>query len=86
MIVEDNIINQKVVMSILGKSEMILYVANNGEEAVEFMRSTTESIDFIFMDINMPVMDGYRATELIRNDNRFDNVAIVALTALVFRA
>jgi CheY-like chemotaxis protein len=31
----------------------------------------------------MPVMDGYRATELIRNDNRFDNVAIVALTALV---
>jgi len=83
LIVEDNIINQKVVMSILGKSEMILYVANNGEEAVEFMRSTTENIDFIFMDINMPVMDGYRATELIRNDNRFDNVAIVALTALV---
>ncbi len=83
LIVEDNIINQKVVMSILGKSNMILDVANNGKEAVAFMHNTTEKIDFIFMDINMPVMDGYRATELIRNDSRFDNVAIVALTALV---
>ena len=83
LIVEDNIINQKVVMSVLGKSEMIMHVANNGKEAVEFMRNTSEEINFIFMDINMPVMDGYRATELIRNDNRFDKVAIVALTALV---
>ena len=83
LIVEDNIINQKVVMSVLGKSEMILHVADNGKEAVEFMRNNDEKIDFIFMDINMPVMDGYRATELIRNDNRFDDVAIVALTALV---
>jgi len=83
LIVEDNIINQKVVMSVLGKSEMVMYVVNNGKEAVEFMRNTSEEINFIFMDINMPVMDGYRATELIRNDNRFDNVAIVALTALV---
>lgn len=83
LIVEDNIINQKVVMSVLGKSEMILHVADNGKEAVDFMRKSKEKIDFIFMDINMPVMDGYRATELLRNDNRFDDVAIVALTALV---
>lgn len=83
LIVEDNIINQKVVQSVLGKSGMTLSVANNGEEAVHFMRNTSEVVDFIFMDINMPVMDGYRATELIRNDNRFDKVAIVSLTALV---
>lgn len=83
LIVEDNIINQKVVMSVLGKSEMTMYVANNGKEAVEFMQNTSENIDFIFMDINMPVMDGYRATKLIRNDKRFNNIAIVALTALV---
>ena len=82
LIVEDNIINQKVVMSVLGKSEMKLSVANNGEEAVEFVRAHKD-VDFIFMDINMPVMDGYRASELIRNDNRFDSIAIVALTALV---
>ena len=83
LIVEDNMINQKVVQSVLGKSCMTLSVANNGEEAVHFMRNTLEVVDFIFMDINMPVMDGYRATELIRSDNRFDKVAIVSLTALV---
>jgi len=83
LIVEDNLINQKVVMSVLGKSEMILSTAINGEEAVAFVRNSQEKIDFIFMDINMPVMDGYRAAELIRNDSRFDHIAIVSLTALV---
>ena len=83
LIVEDNIINQKVVLSVLGKSEMKLSVANNGEEAVAFMHDNVGKVDFIFMDINMPVMDGYRASELIRNDNRYDDVPIVALTALV---
>jgi len=83
LIVEDNIINQKVVQSVLGKSGMKLSVANNGEEAVQFMRNTLDVVDFIFMDINMPVMDGYRAAELIRSDSRFDDVAIVSLTALV---
>lgn len=67
----------------LGKSEMELSVANNGEEAVAFMHENVGKVDFIFMDINMPVMDGYRASELIRNDNRYDDVPIVALTALV---
>ena len=83
LIVEDNIINQKVVLSVLSKSGMILHVATNGKEAVDFMRSSTMPISFIFMDINMPTMDGYRATELIRSDERFVNVPIVALTALV---
>ena len=83
LIVEDNVINQKVVLSVLGKSEMTLSVANNGEEAVAFMHKNVGKVDFIFMDINMPVMDGYRASELIRNDNRYDDVPIVSLTALV---
>ena len=83
LIVEDNVINQKVVLSVLGKSEMKLSVANNGEEAVAFMHENVGKVDFIFMDINMPVMDGYRASELIRNDNRYDKVPIVSLTALV---
>ena len=83
LIVEDNIINQKVVMSILGKSKMVMHVANNGKEAVDFMRSNHMPISFICMDINMPVMDGYRATELIRADQRFNKIPIVALTALI---
>ena len=83
LIVEDNIINQKVVLNMLGKSEMKLSIANHGGEALEFLRHGTEKVDFIFMDINMPIMDGFRATELIRSDSRFDDIAIVSLTALV---
>jgi two-component system sensor histidine kinase/response regulator len=83
LIVEDNVINQKVLMSILGKSGTVIHIANNGKEAVDFMRSSNMPIGFIFMDINMPIMDGYRATELIRSDQRFNQVPIVALTALV---
>lgn len=83
LIVEDNEINQKVLLSILAKSGMHLHIANNGEEAVTLMLSEKEKIDFIFMDINMPVMDGYVATQKIRHDKRFDAVPIVALTALV---
>ena len=83
LIVEDNIINQKVVLSVLGKSEMKLSVANNGQEALDFLHNTEEQPDFILMDINMPVMDGYRSAELIREDKRFDEIAIVSLTALI---
>jgi len=85
MVVEDNIINQKVVLNVLGKSDMKLSVANNGEEAVEFMSTNTSKVDLILMDINMPIMDGYRASELIRNDSRHDKVPIVSLTALTSR-
>jgi CheY-like chemotaxis protein/signal transduction histidine kinase len=83
LIVEDNLINQKVVLSVLGKSGMTLSVVNNGKEAVTFMHTHAGEVDFIFMDINMPVMDGYSATRCIREDNRHATVAIVALTALV---
>jgi len=83
LIVEDNVINQKVLLSILGKSGMQLHVANNGEEALNMMQKGNLNIDFIFMDINMPVMDGYVATENLRKDARFDAIPIVALTALV---
>jgi len=83
LIVEDNVINQKVVLNMLAKSEMKLSIANNGEEALIFLREAKEKVDFIFMDINMPVMDGFKATELIRSDSRFDDIPIVSLTALI---
>lgn len=84
LIVEDNRINQKVVMSMLGHSEMKLSVANNGQEAINFLEDKSNSkVDFVFMDINMPVMDGYTATENIRANSDFNNIPIVSLTALV---
>jgi len=81
LLVEDNIVNQKVFVGILGKSQMDILVASNGQEALDILKSNHD-IEMIFMDINMPVMDGYTATMHIRKDKLYDNIAIVALTAL----
>jgi CheY-like chemotaxis protein/signal transduction histidine kinase len=82
LIVEDNMMNQKAILEILGKSEMKLSVANNGQEAIDFLSTTQEKIDMVLMDINMPIMDGYRAAEIMRKSHRFDQTAIIFLTAL----
>jgi len=82
LIVEDSMMNQKGILDILGKSKMKLSVANNGQEAIDFLSTSQERIDMVLMDINMPVMDGYRAAEIIRKSHRFDQTAIIFLTAL----
>ncbi len=83
LIVEDNIINQKVLMSLLHHSGMSISIANNGQEAVNMIKQNKVQFDLVLMDINMPIMDGYTATQMIRLDSRFDRLPIVAFTALV---
>jgi len=82
LIAEDNMMNQKAIADILEKSELTLSLVKNGKEAVDLLRDTEEKIDIVFMDINMPLMDGYSATEIIRKSHRFDSTAIIFLTAL----
>lgn len=82
LIVEDDIVNQNIFLEILGKSNINVSVVNNGQEAIDFLHNVEEHIDIIFMDINMPVMDGYTATKIIRKERRFDQTAIVFLSAL----
>jgi CheY-like chemotaxis protein/signal transduction histidine kinase len=83
LIVEDNFINQKVLTNVLNHSGMLMYIANNGQEAVDIVRNPDNVFDIILMDINMPIMDGYAATENIRIDKKFDTIPIIAFTALV---
>lgn len=83
LIVEDNIINQKVLMSLLSLSGMNISIANNGQEAVDMVKGDETKFDLVLMDINMPIMDGYTATQMIRLDSKYDNLPIVAFTALV---
>lgn len=78
LVVEDNILNQKVMAGYLNRYQLTPTIVNNGLEAVEIL--TTTSFDLIFMDIQMPVMDGYLATETIRQQLRL-NTPIVAMTA-----
>ena len=56
---------------------MICSMANNGEESIEMAREN--NYDLIFMDINMDIKDGYKATEKIREFN--NDIPIIALTA-----
>ena len=81
LLVEDNTINQKVFAGVLNKTDIEITNANNGQEALEILR-TNQEFDIIFMDINMPVMDGYSATTKIRVKQKFNSLPIIALSAL----
>jgi len=78
LIVDDNKINQKITRKILEKKQFQCSVANNGEEAIEL--SKNNNYQLILMDINMPIMDGYEATKVIRKFNT--KTPIIALTAV----
>jgi len=82
MLVEDNLVNQKVAMRMLEKAGHTVILANNGEEAVSLFQKV--SFDLILMDIQMPIMSGDQATQLIREQEKANGaspVPIVALTA-----
>jgi len=81
MIVEDDVINQKVLQGVLKRSKMLIDIANNGEECLELLKQN-KHYDLILMDINMPVMDGYATTRKIRQSSEYDTIPIIALTAL----
>jgi CheY-like chemotaxis protein len=77
LLVEDNIINQEVASEQLNQLGLQVSIADNG--AVAVAKAQTEAFDLILMDIQMPILDGYQATELIRQVNK--KVPIIALTA-----
>jgi len=82
LVAEDNIINQKLIRHILEETGLTVDIANNGLEAFEKRRNN--DFDLIFMDIQMPVMDGLEATSEIldyESDEEVKHVPIVALTA-----
>ncbi len=82
LVTEDNIINQKLIKRILEEHGITVDIANNGLESFEKRRSG--NYDLLFMDIQMPVMDGIEATHEIldyEEDEEIPHVPIVALTA-----
>ncbi|MCI5857168.1 MAG: response regulator [Agathobacter sp.] len=87
LLVEDNELNIYVAKTILEENSCLVYVANNGQEAVaKFAESREGFYDVILMDVNMPVMNGMEATKHIRAMARKDaaTVPIIAMTADAF--
>jgi signal transduction histidine kinase/CheY-like chemotaxis protein len=79
LLAEDNTINQKVMQGLLKDTGLELVCVENGLEAYELLKK--EKFNLIFMDVHMPIMDGYEATKNIRKHSAFDAIPIVAMTA-----
>ena len=82
LLVEDNRINQQFATVLLEDFGFTTTVANNGEEAIDKIKNAR--FDIVLMDLQMPVMDGYEATSIIRNTLKID-IPIIAVTANAFR-
>jgi signal transduction histidine kinase/CheY-like chemotaxis protein len=79
LIVEDNLVNQRVVAGLLNKKGYETTVVNHGGEALAALEAA--SFDLVLMDVQMPVLDGLETTRRIRLDERWRNLPIVGLTA-----
>jgi CheY-like chemotaxis protein len=77
LVAEDNLINQEIILGLLENAQMIVDIAENGEEAIRLHEEHNHSL--ILMDIQMPVLDGYEATRAIRQKDK--KIPIIAVTA-----
>ena len=82
LITEDEEVNFFYLQTLLKKTSARILRAKNGQEAVEIISRNKHRIDLILMDINMPVMDGYEATKMIKSSH--PHIPIVAQTAYTY--
>ena len=83
LLVEDHPLNRQVASELLDQAGLVVAFAENGRQAVERVRQA--AWDLVLMDVQMPVMDGYEATAVIRGYPQLQDLPIVAMTAHAMR-
>lgn len=78
LLAEDNPVNQTIISRVLRKWKMHVEVVSNGLQAIEQIKS--RHFDMVLMDLEMPELDGFEATKIIRKQNQFAQLPIIALT------
>lgn len=86
LIVDDNEINLEVASRIFGAEGAEIVTVDDGQKAVEWLKNHSNGIDLVLMDVQMPIMNGYEATRLIREIPELINLPVVALSAGVFKS
>ncbi|MDS4068568.1 MAG: response regulator, partial [Candidatus Competibacter sp.] len=81
LVVDDYEINQEVAFFLLSGEGAEVVLANNGQQAVEWLRAHPGTVEVVLMDVQMPVMDGYAATRAIRRMPELAGLPVIALTA-----
>jgi PAS domain S-box-containing protein len=86
LVVDDSEINLELAQGILEGDGAVVNVVKDGQEALEWLQAHPNEVDIILMDVQMPRLDGYAATRRIRENDRWKNLPIIALTAGAFQA
>ena len=81
LIVEDNLSNQQIACELLEDEGADVSIANHGKEAIEILEHYPSLFDLVLMDLQMPVMDGFNATQYIRESLGLKDLPIIAMTA-----
>ena len=81
LLVEDNALNQQLASELLSRQGAQVTVAVHGQAALERLRAPGAAFDVVLMDLQMPVMDGYQATRLMREDPSLSTLPVLAMTA-----
>jgi PAS domain S-box-containing protein len=80
LLAEDNAMNQVVAKGMLEQAGAKVDIVENGQLAVDLLRATPDRYDFVLMDVQMPIMDGFAATRIIREEMRL-SLPVLAMTA-----
>ncbi len=83
LVVEDNLINQQVAKGVLSSEGALVTLAANGRLGADAVAAATPQFDVVLMDLQMPEVDGYEATRIIRNELGLKDLLIIAMTANV---